>query len=184
MPKFRAAHTVEAEQWFPGKPVEGVVDRCQAEIHYSELGDFYYITKGALRPSRWLSMAKTEGQVPEEKQKAADNIFAPGYAEIFIPSTGERYWRTSYDFAFWKVRSGPTKPIDEKDDLFIDYAVTERWKPEDIAAAGQGAWLLGHFGDPQFQLRPGDWIVTHPNGHKALVRAEQFAATYQPEAIP
>lgn len=173
------APIVEARQWFPDVPVDGVVYRG-AEILYSRSGQEYYITMGRLRPRTWLGVAKLPGEVPAGKRDGG--FLEPAYYQIKIPSTGEIYHRIAYDFVTWSLKSGARGPIDTGDELFLDYAGASGWTPEDVEAEGRLGFVDrgGKLG--LLWIRPGDWVLTEQlDGAPVAVAlsAEEFEERYE-----
>jgi len=175
--KFRPKPTmVEAEQWFPGKSINGV-DCRDLEIHYSRDEKFYYITKGSLTATNWLSVEAFPGPVSEEKQKSSGGFFSKGYVQ-FSPKGEETYHREVLPFSIYEVKQGKSGPITEDDRLFLDYGCVERWDKSALDPPQEG-WLKTGFGSQR--VVPGDWIVTVPDiGGHFLVKPEEFEKNYEP----
>lgn len=170
MAKFRKKlFTIDAEQWFPGKEVTGVIVE-PTTINYSENGDLYYVTRGDDRPKYWLSVAATPGPVPDDKKGAG--FLEPQWLQI-VPTGGEPYHRKALPFATWSVRSGKSEPLSEPlsedTDLFKDYAVAHDWKAE----RPQSAHINTVSG--RALVRAGDWIIDG-----LVMKDADFKAAYEP----
>jgi hypothetical protein len=100
------------------------------KIHYSLNRSYYYISTGHSRfwPRDWLSVEATPGEVPAELRKGG---FLEGYVQLTLKD-GTTYYRKVLPFAFYKVKSGDVEDISVDNDLFIDYACTEKWDRKDL----------------------------------------------------
>lgn len=96
-----------------------------AYITHSIDGKLYYIECGNRRSRSWLSVETIPGQVPEDKKHG----MLDGVVQITKHDTNETYYRQTYPFAFWKVKSAHDKaPIDKSNDLFKDYVAYHQWE--------------------------------------------------------
>lgn len=176
---------VEAVQWFPPGDEQHspnpAIDLGTARIHYSGDRKLYYITRGAERPTAWLTVAKTPGEVPDSKKTLGG--LGPFPLQITMTTTGEVWWRESYPFNFWSIdgerdehgrqKNLEGETIDENDDLFLDFAVHMGW-----GKYPQKATIRTLEG--VMEVSPGDWIITGVNGEKYPCKPDIFEKTYEP----
>jgi hypothetical protein len=170
--KFRKKPIViDAEQWFPGKEIDGVqVRNCEAV--YSRDRKYYYVVKGDLPCTRWLSVETFPGPVPEDKQ----NGILDGYVQ-FSPKGEGTYHRHVLPFSFYEVKSGDSEPLADDSKLFLDYGCVERWDKTALGPPRVG-WIKTLEGT--MNVIPGDWIITGVQGEKYPCKDEIFRATYEP----
>lgn len=178
MAKFRKKPVViEAEEWVPGKQIDGVIER-PSELIYSRNGKAYYVSvyDKAFEMSRyWLGVEKVPGPLTEE-QKKGGGLFEPSWLEIRKP-TGEIYCRSVYPFVTFDIKSGDSIPVADckDDDLFQDYASIMRWPKRIPLAIGIVETLEGNM-----IASPGDWIITGVAGEKYPCKPDIFEKTYEP----
>lgn len=154
---------VEAEQWFPDHPVEGVVEE-QTQIVFSSDRAWYYIERASDRCSKWLSVATFD-------EKFETGPLDGGF-EI-KPTGGETYYRKTKPFQFWKIRSGRKELVSEDSDLFKDYAAAEEWE-EGKPPGGRMKTMMGWM-----DVAAGDWIVIDAAGHKQPISPDEFEKEYE-----
>lgn len=173
MAKFRKKPIIiEAVQWQPGMDVPGVV-LPQLTIHYSRSGEEYYVTGGPSRPTMALSTKQHDGEVPEDQRNP--NAFLGPFPVQINHNDGRKWWRHSYPFNCWEIKSGTSKPADPASDEVVDYAVASGWpnlNPSD------GAYVQTLEG--RMFVSPGDWIITGVKGEKYPCKPDVFAQTYEP----
>lgn len=178
MAKFKHKPTeIEAEEWLPGKTVEGVTE-MPATIIYSRNKQLYYVSAlgESLRSSYWLGVEKVPGSMTDEQRKGS-GFFEPGWLEIRKP--GEQpYCRSVYPFATFEVSSGEQIPLSEcqDSDLWQDYASANKWPNKVPVAYG----LLDGSPIGQGTVHPGDWIVIDANGVKSVCKRKEFLENYEP----
>ena len=167
----RKPETVEAVQWQSGVVAADLTESV-TEVHYSEDGTWYYISRPGCRASHWLSTGTHDGEpTAEDKQKAA-GYFALSLAQFKLKD-GRTYWRRVLSFGTFKVRTGRVGPIGEATDLFLDYASVERWpeKPTPTAVIGRGT-------TNSQMVHAGDWIVTRADGTREVLADGAFREQY------
>ena len=169
----RKPEIVEAVRWTPGVEVPDLTE-LQAEIHHSDDGTLYYVSRPGCRAHNWMSVA-TVIEPNEADKTAAGGFFGPALAQ-FKTDDGRTYWRRVFPFVTFKVKSGAVAPADQTGDLFLDFAAMERW-PEEATAT---AVLFRGTSDAQV-VNCGDWIVTHPCGKRVVMREAQFEAEFDVE---
>jgi hypothetical protein len=170
----RKPEEVKAVRWRPGAAVYGCnLKEHTTEIHYSESGDLYYISRPGCQARHWLSTVPVTGEPSDAEKQKAGGFFGPMIAQFSPPDGRPTYWRKVYAFATTKVRSGKVLPIAETGDLFLDAASLERWPKERVARAtlDYGTMAACH-------LKEGDWIVTTPGGTNSVMTDEEFCAQY------
>lgn len=164
---------IEAEQWFPGKVIEGVV-MVPVQVHYSCNREYCYLSvPGATLPRFWMGMEKIPGPMTEAEQKQ-HNIFTPGTLEIRKPDSGEVYRRKLLDFTFFEVKSGDTEDIDLESDIAQDYWRLMDWPERIPVARGYIQTLEG-----RMEVSPGDWVITGVKGERYPCKPDIFEATYE-----
>lgn len=184
MPKFRKKPVVvEAEQWFPGKQIEGVrlpFGTLKPQILYSRDRRFYYIQTAGIWPEFWLGVEKHPGPATEEQKQKAEGYFAPCLLEIRRTDTGEVYHRTHLDFRIWDLKSfkdesgrTATEDIDPESDLYKDYLVAARKVPDE-KQRGYIDTLEG-----KMEVAPGDWVITGVKGERYPCKDDIFRLTYE-----
>ena len=135
---------IEAEQWYPGQAVEGVVE-VRPRVIYSRDGKYYYVEGGygEKLPSSWL---------------AVDPSDAP---------QGD-----CLPFAFWEVKAGTTRPVAWKDELADRYVAHEGWDglPASHGAIGTlegkmlvnpGDWIITGVKGEKYPCKPGIFAATY-----------------------
>ena len=176
MAKYRKKPVVvEATQWFPGVAVPGVTEKG-TEIHYSDDGRLYYVTRGNDRPTHWLSTEAIDGPVPDDKRQEG-NFFSPQWAQFSL-GDGRTYHRKALPFSNWKVqdRSGKVEPLSENTDLFKDYASLMEWPAQRTPLAH-----VTTIHKERATITSGDWIIAEPDSeHFYPCKPDIFAATYEP----
>jgi hypothetical protein len=171
---------VDAEQWQPGKQIDGVV-LLDGEIQFSADGRFYYITKGGQRSTNWLSVEAFPGPVSDEQKKQADRAFTKSYVQFSPkqgPSAGTTYHREVLPFAIFEVKAaGSREPVSDDDVRFLDYGCVEGWGND---AIGPAKTAVVKIGDWNATIKAGDWIVREPNGDPGITRDDYFRENYEP----
>lgn len=161
---------VQAEQWFPGKEVPGVVVPG-AEIIRSRDRKYYYIRWRQCRATRWLEIEARPGPVPDDQKKGS----LDGYAQFRDPKDGRQWHRHVLPFMFYEVKSTPAEQIEETSQLFRDYGLIEEWKSN----APVYAYVVTIHGE-RATLAPGDWVIREPDGeHYYPCKPDIFEATYE-----
>lgn len=168
---------VKAEQWFPGKQIEGV-EPIPTTIRYSLGRVYYYINHEGEWPRNWVGVEAIPGPVPQDKKDNAKNLFAPNWAEIELHD-GESpmpvYHREVLPFAFWKVKAEPEDvPLDpEKEgELFKDYACISGWQLERKQAQ------VKRPGGGRYTVNPGDWVIRRADGSLQVMTDQEFKGIF------
>lgn len=171
--KFRKKPVViEAEQYFPGKSIEGV-EVVGEEIFLSADRKYYYISRPKTMARHWLSVESIPGPVPEDKKNSG--FFDKGMVEITLPS-GEKYHRELMDFAIWSV-SGKSiiEAADPESDIYKDYIASMGWPAEPVFYA----YVKTVEGN--VAVSPGDWIVqSNIKGEIYPCKPDIFEQNYEP----
>jgi hypothetical protein len=162
---------VEANQWKPGVQIDGVW-LVPTTIHYDVTGEWYYITHGNETPRYWYSVKTFPGPLPEEHKKTDTKRT---WIEV-RQQDGTVYHREIRGFIFWELKHGEQARLDEKSDLFIDYAIHHEWKVGEDAAR-----VSVMRGSHQHVLRVnvGDWVVRDQCGNIEVMKPEDFHAQYR-----
>lgn len=166
---------IEAEQWQPGKEIDGVLT-VSPKVLYSRDRNFCYLSvPNVAMPRYWMGVEKIPGPMTEDEQnQRPGDIFQAATLEITKPD-GEVYRRKLLDFTFFDVKSGDIEEIDLADDLAQDYWRVMQWPEKILTIAAYVETLEG-----RMQVSPGDWIITGVKGEKYPCKDEIFRATYEP----
>ena len=170
----RKPEVVDAVQWQPGVTLPGLVER-KTEIHYSDGGGLYYISRPGCRCDHWMSVETFAGEPSEADKQQAGGFFGPMIAQ-FTLKDGRRYWRKVYAFTTTKVRSGNVAPIGEDGDLFLDFASLERWSTPAAPTA-----VLGKGTTDAANVNAGDWVVHYPDGARRVMTDAAFRDVFDLE---
>ncbi len=169
----RKPEVVEAVRWEPGVAIAELTE-LQTEIHYSETGTLYYVSRPGCRANRWLSVETIDEPTDADRREAV-GAFGPSLVQ-FATEDGRTYWRKVYAFNVTKVRAGASAPVDPTGDLFLDFASAERWSkvPTPTAVLHRGT------SDAQVVNR-GDWVVRHPCGKSQVLTDARFHSQFDVE---
>ena len=165
MTKITLKRTIEAEQWLgENHPLPQGAFLCRPEVCWSADRKLIYFTYADLRSRHWIDAEPRVMPAPAEL-----DFMCGGHG--MTRCDGTEYWRQSYPFNFWSVKSEASlkrdwRPVylEREDDalveIFLDYCFVEGWTnplpPRAEFRIVDGAYRRGF--RPVY-LSPNDWLV-------------------------